>query len=137
MMVVHKRSALLQKVDDTLGVFHTHALTGFLSGTTTGLFAEPTLSSLFLSVTNSRGAVYGHAASGAQFMKQVAGAGFIVGWNAVVTTAICVLIRVVIPLRMTEEQLMTGDDAVHGEEETGLAWYEGAGLGKAEQRELG
>lgn len=66
MMVLHKRSALLQKVDDTLAVFHTHAVAGLLGGALTGLFAEPTLCSLFLSVTNSKGAFYG---SGMQFIK--------------------------------------------------------------------
>ncbi|XP_026388193.1 ammonium transporter 3 member 1-like isoform X2 [Papaver somniferum] len=59
MMVVHKRCSLLQKIDDTLGVFHTHAVAGILGGVLTGLFAEPELSALFLPVTNSRGAIYG------------------------------------------------------------------------------
>ena len=68
MMVLHKRSALLQKVDDTLAIFHTHAVAGLLGGALTGLFAEPTLCSLFLSVTNSKGAFYG---SGMQFIKQI------------------------------------------------------------------
>ncbi|XP_010930829.1 ammonium transporter 3 member 1 [Elaeis guineensis] len=123
MMVVHKRWTLLQKVDDTLGVFHTHAVAGFLGGTTTGLFAEPTLCSLFLPVTNSRGAVYG-GSGGVQFLKQIVGAGFIMGWNVVVTTIICVVIRLVMPLRMSEEQLTIGDDAVHGEEAYAL-WGDG------------
>jgi len=59
MMVVHKKSTLLQKVDDTLGVFHTHAAAGILGGLLTGLFTEPTLCSLFLSVPRSNGAFYG------------------------------------------------------------------------------
>lgn len=123
MMVVHKRWSLLQKVDDTLGVFHTHAVAGFLGGTTTGLFAEPTLCSLFLPVTNSRGGFYG-GSGGVQFLKQIVGAGFIAGWNVVVTTIICVIIRLVFPLRMSEEQLTIGDDAVHGEEAYAL-WGDG------------
>ncbi|KAG1369864.1 ammonium transporter 3 member 1 [Cocos nucifera] len=123
MMVVHKRWTLLQKIDDTLGVFHTHAVAGFLGGTTTGLFAEPTLCSLFLPVTNSRGAVYG-GSGGVQFLKQIVGAGFITGWNVVVTTIICVVIRLVMPLRMSDEQLTIGDDAVHGEEAYAL-WGDG------------
>ncbi|KAH7680998.1 ammonium transporter Amt family protein [Dioscorea alata] len=123
MMIVHKRSSLLQKVDDTLGVFHTHAVAGFLGGTLTGLFAEPTLCSLFLPVTNSRGGVYG-GSGGAQFGKQIAGALFIIGWNLVVTSVICVVIKVVVPLRMPEEMLTIGDDAVHGEEAYAL-WGDG------------
>uniref|UniRef100_A0A453G0Z3 Ammonium transporter AmtB-like domain-containing protein n=1 Tax=Aegilops tauschii subsp. strangulata TaxID=200361 RepID=A0A453G0Z3_AEGTS len=90
MMVVHKRSKLLQRVDDTLGVFHTHAVAGFLGGVTTGLFAEPTLCSMFVPVTNSRGAFYG-GSGGMQLLKQVVGALFIVGWNVVVTSIICLV----------------------------------------------
>ncbi|PKA47979.1 Ammonium transporter 3 member 1 [Apostasia shenzhenica] len=123
MMVVHKRSQLLQKVDDTLGVFHTHAVAGFLGGASTGLFAEPTLCSLFLPVTNSRGAFYG-SPGGVQFLKQLVGALFVVGWNLVVTTIICLVIRIVVPLRMPDDQLLVGDDAVHGEEAYAL-WGDG------------
>lgn len=123
MMVVHKRCSLLQKIDDTLGVFHTHAVAGILGGVLTGLFAEPELSALFLPVTNSRGAIYG-GSGGMQLVKQLAGAGFIVVLNVIVTTIICLLIRLVIPLRMHEEQLLVGDDAAHGEEAYAL-WGDG------------
>ncbi|KAL3500374.1 hypothetical protein ACH5RR_039467 [Cinchona calisaya] len=47
MMVLHKKSELLQKVDDTMAVFHTHAIAGSLGGVLTGLFAEPNLCNLF------------------------------------------------------------------------------------------
>ncbi|KAG1328029.1 Ammonium transporter [Cocos nucifera] len=123
MMIVHKRSKLLQNIDDTLGVFHTHAVAGFVGGLSTGLFAEPTLCSLFLPVTNSRGGFYGNP-GGVQFLKQIVGALFIAGWNIAVTTIICLAIKSVIPLRMPEEQLIIGDDAVHGEEAYAL-WGDG------------
>ncbi|KAI3972937.1 hypothetical protein MKX01_019595 [Papaver californicum] len=123
MMIVHKRCSLLQTIDDTLGVFHTHAVAGILGGIMTGLFAEPELSALFLPVTNSRGAIYG-GSGGMQLVKQLAGAGFIVALNIIVTTIICLLIRLVIPLRMPEEQLLVGDDAAHGEEAYAL-WGDG------------
>jgi len=123
MMIVHKRSALLQNVDDTLGVFHTHAVAGSLGGFLTGLFAEPHLCNLFLPVINSRGGVYG-GVGGTQIGKQIAGALFIIGWNIVVTSIICNVIRIVTPLRMSEEDLKIGDDAVHGEEAYAL-WGDG------------
>ncbi|XP_075103096.1 ammonium transporter 3 member 1-like [Nicotiana tabacum] len=123
MMIVHKRWPLLQKIDDTLGVFHTHAVAGFLGGTLTGLFAKPVLCNLFLPVTNTRGGVYG-GLGGVQFMKQIVGGGFIIGWNVVVTSIICYLISLLMPLRMSEEQLKIGDDAVHGEEAYAL-WGDG------------
>ncbi|CAO1942435.1 unnamed protein product [Urochloa humidicola] len=121
MMVVHKRSRLLQQVDDTLGVFHTHAVAGFLGGATTGLFAHPDLCPMFLPVTNSKGAFYG---DGMQLVKQVGGALFIISWNVVVTSLVCLVVRLVVPLRMPDDELAIGDDAVHGEEAYAL-WGDG------------
>ncbi|XP_034691100.1 ammonium transporter 3 member 1-like [Vitis riparia] len=123
MMILHKRWTLLHHIDDTLGVFHTHAVAGYLGGILTGIFAEPELCSLFLPVTNSRGAVYG-GSGGIQVLKQLAGGAFIIGWNAVVTSIICLVVKVVLPLRMPEEELLIGDDAVHGEEAYAL-WGDG------------
>ncbi|PRQ44935.1 putative ammonium transporter, blood group Rhesus C/E/D polypeptide, ammonium/urea transporter [Rosa chinensis] len=120
MMIVDKRWRLLTAVDDTLGVVHTHAVAGFLGGILTGIFAEPQLCALFLPATNSRGVAYG----GIQVFKQIVAALFIIGWNIVVTSIICVAIRFVVPLRMPEEQLLIGDDAVHGEEAYAL-WGDG------------
>ena len=123
MMIVHKRSKLLQKVDDTLGVFHTHAVAGLLGGILTGVFAEPELCNLFLPVTNSRGGVYG-GSGGKQVLKQIAGGFCIIGWNVVITTIICLAIKLVVPLRMPDNELLIGDDAVHGEEAYAL-WGDG------------
>ncbi|ONI14506.1 hypothetical protein PRUPE_4G283900 [Prunus persica] len=123
MMIVDKRWKLLSAVDDTLGVVHTHAVAGFLGGVLTGLFAEPELCALFLPVTNSRGGVYG-GSGGMQILKQIVGALFIIGWNLVVTSIICLVLRCIVPLRMPEEQLLIGDDAVHGEEAYAL-WGDG------------
>lgn len=123
MMVLHKKSTLLQKVDDTLGVLHTHAVAGILGGALTGLFAEPHLCAFFLPDPESRGAFY-KGKGGVQFLKQLAGAAFIIGWNVVMTSLILLVIRLVIPLRMSDEQLLIGDDAVHGEEAYAL-WGDG------------
>ncbi|KAL6142306.1 hypothetical protein ACLB2K_060589 [Fragaria x ananassa] len=123
MMVLHKKSSLLQKVDDTLGAFHTHAVAGLLGGLLTGLFAEPALCRLILPVSNSRGAFYG-GNGGVQFLKQIVAALFVVAWNVVSTTIILLGIRCFIPLRMPDEQLLIGDDAVHGEEAYAL-WGDG------------
>lgn len=114
MMYLNKKSKLLQRIDDTLGILHTHAIAGILGGAMTGLFAHPDLSSMFLPVTNSKGAFYG-GPGGVQFLKQLVGACFIVGWNIVATSIILLVIRFFIPLRMSEEELQIGDDAVHGE----------------------
>ncbi|KAM3287747.1 ammonium transporter 2 [Capsicum chacoense] len=123
MMILHKKSTFLQKVDDTLAVFHTHAVAGLLGGLLTGLLAEPSLCSILLPVTNTKGAFYGRS-GGILFLKQIVAALFIIGWNIVATTLILLAIRLFIPLRMSDEQLMIGDDAVHGEEAYAL-WGDG------------
>lgn len=113
-----------QHVDDTLGVFHTHAVAGLLGGVCVGLFAEPQLCTYMgLAVTNSNGLFYG-GTGGMQVLKQLVGAAFIIGWNIVVTTLIMVFINFVMPLRMSEEHLLVGDDAEHGEEAYAL-WADG------------
>ncbi|RCV06766.1 hypothetical protein SETIT_1G189700v2 [Setaria italica] len=123
MMVLHKKWSFMQRIDDTLGVFHTHAVAGFLGGITTGLFAEPVLCNLFLSIPNSRGAFYGGDGA-SQFGRQITGALFVIAWNIVITSIICVLVSLVLPLRISDEQLLIGDDAVHGEEAYAI-WAEG------------
>ncbi|GKB65717.1 ammonium transporter 2 [Tanacetum coccineum] len=123
MMILHKKSALLQKVDDTLGVFHTHAVAGLMGGLLTGLLAEPTLCNILLPVTGQRGAFYGEN-GGKQFLKQIVAALFVIGWNLVSTTIILLVIKIFMPLRMPDHELMIGDDAVHGEEAYAL-WGDG------------
>jgi Amt family ammonium transporter len=124
MMIFHKRSWLLQQVDDTLGVFHTHAVAGFLGGVLTGLFAEPTLANYFVARSDEQGAFYGGHVGGRQLGKQLVGALFIIGWNVAVTSIILNIIRLVIPLRMPEDSLIIGDDHIHGEEAYAL-WGDG------------
>lgn len=104
-------------------MFHTHAVAGLLGGLLTGLLAEPQLCRLILPVTNSRGAFYG-GSGGVQLWKQLVAGLFVIGWNLVSTTLILLAIRLFIPLRMSDDQLETGDDAVHGEEAYAL-WGDG------------
>ncbi|EXB34468.1 Ammonium transporter 3 member 1 [Morus notabilis] len=59
-----------------------------------------------------------------QILKQLVGGLFIIGWNFVATSVICIAIKTVMPLRMPEDQLLIGDDAVHGEEAYAL-WGDG------------
>lgn len=107
------RTRLFQRVDDTLGVFHTHMVAGFIGGFFTGIFATIDGSASF-GISNPGGAIFNN---GRQVWVQIVGFLFIVGWNLAVTPLILFFIRYVcrIPLRMTEEQLLIGDDAIHGE----------------------
>ncbi|MQL80044.1 hypothetical protein Taro_012468, partial [Colocasia esculenta] len=122
MMILHKKSTFLMKVDDTLAVFHTHAVAGVLGGVLTGLFADPTLCRLLQSAVGDRGVLYGGGLG--QMVKQLGGAAFVTVWNLVATTVILHVIRYFTPLRMPEDQLIIGDDAVHGEEAYAL-WGDG------------
>lgn len=126
-------------VDDTLGIVHTHMFTGVLGGFLTGLFATSEGCAAF-GILNPGGAIDGN---GKQVWLQIVGALFIIGWNIVWTTLIMWFIKYVcrIPLRMSDEDLLIGDDAIHGEEAycfldenvTGLIPSETAEL-RAEQR---
>ena len=122
MMILHKKSSLLMKVDDTLAVFHTHAVAGVLGGVLTGLLATPELCALDSPIPGARGVFYGGGVL--QIGKQLGGALFVTVWNLVVTSAILLCIGLFIPLRMPEDQLMIGDDAAHGEEAYAL-WGDG------------
>uniref|UniRef100_A0A0D3G6Q0 Ammonium transporter AmtB-like domain-containing protein n=1 Tax=Oryza barthii TaxID=65489 RepID=A0A0D3G6Q0_9ORYZ len=115
MMILHKKSTFLMKVDDTLAVFHTHAVAGIL----TGLLATPELCAPDCPIPNMRGR---HC----QLGKQLGGALFITVWNLIVTSAILLCIGLFIPLRMSDDQLKIGDDAAHGEEAYAL-WVWGDG----------
>jgi Amt family ammonium transporter len=113
MNIMGKKVRFFRYVDDVMGIFHTHTVAGFVGGMCTGLFATIEGCAAF-GLTNPGGAIDGN---GIQVWYQLAGFLFIVGWNVVWTTLILWFIKYVcrIPLRMTEEQLLVGDDMVHGE----------------------
>lgn len=115
MNVAGKRTKLFTHyVDDTLGITHTHMVAGALGGFLVGLFATPEGSAAF-GLTNWGGAITGN---GKQVWLQIVGALFITGWNLCWTSLIMLFIKYVlrIPLRYSDEELLIGDDALHGEE---------------------
>lgn len=130
MMVLHKKSAFFQRVDDTLGVFHTHAVAGVLGGLLSGIFAETNLLRMFYLQDNYNTGFLcsigeNRISDGLHQMSyQILGALFITVWNVIVTSVICVSISRVVNLRMDEKDLLIGDDAVHGEEAYAL-WGDG------------
>ncbi|XP_061355199.1 ammonium transporter 2 member 5 [Gastrolobium bilobum] len=130
MMVIHKRSKILQKVDDTMAVFHTHAVAGTLGGILTGLFAEPRLNMLFYGNYNKYvGLFYGiqmnmFGTGLRQIGIQFLGILFVVILNVISTSLICLFIGFLVPLRMSEEDMDIGDEAAHGEEAYAI-WGQG------------
>jgi Amt family ammonium transporter len=116
MNIVGKKVRFIQHVDDTLGIFHTHCVAGALGGFLTGLFATADGCAAFACLAYNGGPVGGAiAGNGRQVWVQLVGIFFIVGWNSVWTVILMMLLKLVVPLRMSDEQLMIGDDAIHGE----------------------
>jgi Amt family ammonium transporter len=119
MNIVGRRYAFMQRVDDTLGVFHTHFVASLVGGIGTGLYATTIGCAAFGStaygVPIPGGAIEGN---GRQVWVQIVGALFIFGWNVVWTSLILLFIKHVlrVPLRMSEADLRIGDYAIHGEE---------------------
>ncbi|KAE8731461.1 putative ammonium transporter 4 member 1 [Hibiscus syriacus] len=117
MMVVHKRSEVLQKVDGTMAVLHTHAVAGSLGGILSGIFAVPKLNGLFYGAPGHYiGLFYGLADGRThgglrQIGVQLIGILFVVVVNVVSTSIICAVVQVFVPLRMSEEDMEIGDEA--------------------------
>ena len=112
-----QKTKFMMKVDDTLSVFSTHGVAGLTGGLMVGLLANPDMLMYIgtdkdapgVSVT---GLLYGNPS---QVWIQVAGAAFIIAYNAIATYIILKVIGFIVPLRMDEATLKVGDDAVHGE----------------------
>ncbi|PQM40020.1 ammonium transporter 3 member 3-like [Prunus yedoensis var. nudiflora] len=131
MMVLHKKISILKHVDDTMAVFHTHAVAGSLGGILTGFFSHPKLCRIFYLVDEDHyiGLAYGlHSgrvkAGFKQMGIQILGILFVIVVNVITTSIICLLLGRFIPLRLNEDELQIGDDAIHGEEAYAL-WGDG------------
>jgi Amt family ammonium transporter len=111
------KSWLFRKVDDVLGVFHTHGVAAIVGGIGTGILADPGMIEYFgtgsSSSFNVTGGIFGNWH---QVVLQAYGAIFIIVLNVIGTFIILKLIGLVVPLRLDEESLLIGDDALHGEE---------------------
>jgi Amt family ammonium transporter len=112
------KTALFQKIDDTLGVFHTHGVAAITGGLLVGILGNPAMLEYIGTAKDAPGVsvtgwLYGNFH---QLVLQAEGALFIIAANAVATAVILKLISLFVPLRMSERMLEIGDDAVHGEE---------------------
>jgi Amt family ammonium transporter len=111
------RLALFRRVDDTLGVFHTHGVAGLTGGLLVGLLADPAMA-VYLNRDGSTafgatGLIYGHPR---QLALQAGAAVTIIGWDAVLTFLILKTIGLFVNLRLPDRVLETGDLGVHDEE---------------------
>ncbi len=107
-----------KKVDDTLGVFHTHGVAGLAGGLLVGVLADPHVveylgGSTGQDVTFS-GWLYGHHPK--QILIQAGAAATVIVWDALVTFVILRVLGLFMKLRLPDEVLETGDLGVHDEE---------------------
>jgi Amt family ammonium transporter len=104
------------RIDDTLGVMHTHLVAGAVGGLMVGLLANPNVviypGSGDTAAVATTGLLFGNPK---QFLAQVIGLVFILVWDGVMTFVILKLISLVVPLRLSDQQLEVGDEAVHGD----------------------
>ncbi|MGH7862839.1 MAG: ammonium transporter [Candidatus Dormibacteraceae bacterium] len=110
------RVSPFNKIDDTLGVLHTHLIAGAIGGLMVGLLADPNVIVYPGSGKTAAAAVTGlFFGNPKQFVAQMIGLLFIVIFDGVATFVILKVISLFIPLRLTPAQLEDGDEAIHGD----------------------
>jgi Amt family ammonium transporter len=118
------RLAPFKYVDDTLGVIYTHGMAGFAGGLLTGIFADPDMAVNYVvhkegnkTVYTPHGSLPGliHGSGHLLLWQFIAGAWVII-WSGVMTFIIAKVVNLVIPLRMSQENMEIGDVAEHGHE---------------------
>jgi Amt family ammonium transporter len=102
------RVAPFRNVDDTLGVVYTHGFAGITGGLLTGIFANK------LMAGEHEGLISGGGLD--LFKWQLLSGLWVIVFCAIGTFILLKLVGLVVPLRMTEEEMEEGDLAVHGHE---------------------
>lgn len=115
------------KIDDTLGVFSSHAVAGVLGGLLTGVLADPVVTQYI--DPGLKGALYGNFY---QLGIQAFAAVVVILYVFALTYALLKLIGKFVPLRETDENLIIGDKAIHGEEGLDMTGYPPSHITKSE-----
>jgi Amt family ammonium transporter len=110
------KTALFRKVDDTLGVIHTHGVAALVGGIGTGILADPQMVEWYGTKGDQFAATGWWYGNFHQVILQLYGAGFIIVYNIIGTFILLKIIGLFVNLRFDDETLLIGDDAVHGEE---------------------
>jgi ammonium transporter, Amt family len=112
------RTRLFKKVDDTLGVVHTHGIAGLTGGLLVGVLADPNVIVYLQGATGGPvtggGWLWGHHPG--QILVQLGAALTVIIWDALVTVVILKVLGLFMKLRLPDEALETGDLGVHDEE---------------------
>ncbi len=102
------RTAPFRNVDDTLGVVYTHGFAGVVGGLMVGVFANVLMGG------EHEGLISG---GGFELLKwQALTALWVIVFSAIMTYILLKIVSIFVPLRMSEEDMETGDVAVHGHE---------------------
>lgn len=112
------RLTIFRRVDDALGVIHTHGIAGLIGGLMVGLVADPQMIEYLPNgkVAGFSVAGFFNGAGTHQLQVQAQAALFVIVFSAGGTFAILRLVALVVPLRMPDAMLETGDFVIHGEE---------------------
>jgi Amt family ammonium transporter len=102
-----------KNVDDTLGVIYTHGFAGFAGGLLVGIFAD---SNIAVTVNPDGTPNFSGTGSLHQLWVQFYVGVWVIVFTAIGTFIILKLVGLVIPLRMTDEEMEIGDVAIHGHE---------------------
>ncbi len=103
------RTAPFRNVDDTLGVVYTHGFAGVCGGLLVGIFANSAMAETTLAGTISGGGLH---LLGWQALTAL----WVIVFSAIGTYVLLKIVSIFVSLRMTEEDMETGDIAVHGHE---------------------
>ena len=107
----------MKRVDDTLGVLHTHGVAGAIGGLMVGIVADPAMVE-YLSTNpktpsvSAQGLLYGGGLT--QFWHQLLALVVIVVYDAIMTFVVLKIVSIFVPLRASDGDVIGGDLAIHG-----------------------
>jgi ammonium transporter, Amt family len=113
------RTAPFKKVDDAMGVVHTHGVAGLVGGLLVGVLADPNVIEYLgngkdVADVVGAGWLWGHHP--AQILIQLGAALTIIIWDGFVTFVILRVLGLFMKLRAPDAALEAGDIAIHDEE---------------------
>jgi len=110
------RVNFFKRIDDTLGVMHTHLFPGAIGGLMVGLIADPAMIQYYGTGATSNfsvaGLFYGNPH---QLVVQAMALGIIVVYDGIATYVVMKVVGLLVPLRMSQQHLEVGDEMVHGD----------------------